>query len=173
MSANLEQKKLVVKEIKDKLEKASTVILVDYQGLNVEQSNKLRSEFSKSDAEYKVYKNRLLKRAFDELNIEGFDDYLKSSTAVAFGYSEQVAPAKIIVDTIKENKKMSVKAGMLDGKIINNEDIKQLADLPPRDVLIAQLLGMLNAPMSGFARVINAPMGALARGLNAVAQKGD
>lgn len=156
MSTNLENKKMLVDEIKGKLEKSKSVVFVNYKGLNVEEVTKLRAEFRNNNSEYKVYKNRLLLRALNELGIKGTDAHLNGTTSVAFGYEDEVMPAKIIMDAVKETKKMSVKFGLIDGEIVDDAYIKNIASLPSKEVLIAQLLSMLNGPTSALARALNA-----------------
>lgn len=156
MNTNLESKIELVSEIKGKLEKAKSVVFVDYSGLNVAEADKLRKDIRKSQAEYKVYKNRLLIRALNELGISGVDAHLNGTTSVAFSYEDEVSAAKIIVDTIKETKKMSVKFGLLNGKVVDEAYVTTLSQLPTKEVLVAQLLSVLNGPMSGLARALDA-----------------
>jgi large subunit ribosomal protein L10 len=171
MSTNLENKKQLVEEIKEKLESAKSVVFVDYKGLNVAEANKLRRDFKESNSEYKVYKNKLLLRALNDLGISGVDAHLSGTTSVAFGYEDEVAPAKIIVEAIKNTKKMSVKFGLLDGQVVSEDNVKSLSQLPTKEVLVAQLLSVLNGPATSLARVLNAPTQGLALALNAIAEK--
>ncbi len=171
MSANFEQKKLVVEEIKDKISRAKSMVFVDYRGINVAEDTKLRADFRKADVDYKVYKNKLFALALKELNITGLDDVLQDTTAIAFGYSDEVAPAKILKATSKEIGKLNVKAGYLNGKAITADEVKSLADLPSKEQLVAKLLGVLSAPATGLVTVLNAPIKGLAVALNAIATK--
>lgn len=171
MSANFEAKKLVVAEIKEKLEKAKSVTFVDYRGLTVEEDTKMRKEFRENGAEYKVYKNRLMLLALNELGITGAEKYLEGTSAVVFGYNDEVAQAKIVCDYVEKTKKLSIKFGLLNGQSVESKDIEALAKLPSKEVLVAKLLGTLMAPISGLARVLNAPTQGLAIALNAIATK--
>ena len=171
MSANFEAKKALVEEIKDKLSRAKTVVFVDYRGMTVEQDTKMRAQFRKSGAEYKVYKNRLLLLALNELGIKGVEEYLQGTTAVAFSYDEEVPGAKIACETAEKTKKLTVKFGLLNGNFVESKEIEALAKLPSKEVLIAKLLGTLNGPASALARVLNAPTQGLAIALNAIASK--
>ncbi len=171
MSANLENKKVLVEEIKSKLEKAKSVVFVDYKGLNVAEDTTFRNNFRQANTEYKVYKNRLMLRALNELGIEGTDKFLEGTTSVAFGYEDEVAPAKVVSEAIKEFKKMNIKFGILNGKIIEEAEVNALASLPTKEVLIAQLLSVLNGPATGLTRVLNGPTRSLALALNAIAEK--
>lgn len=153
MSKNLGVKEAVVSEVKEKLGKASSVVLVDYKGINVEDVTELRKRFREAGVDYKVYKNTLFKRASDELGMEGLHEYLQGTVAVAFGTSDAVAPAKTLNQFMKDHPKtpISVKAGMVEGKLIDANGVKALGDLPSREVLLAMLLGALQGSIRNLA----------------------
>lgn len=167
----LQAKSQNVEEIKEKISKAQSVVVVDYRGLNVEQLTELRSRYRKAGVEYKVYKNTMMRFAFKDSGLEEFNEFLKGPSAVAFGYDDPVQVAKITSDFAKENNKLEIKAGIVDGKVIDVNGVKDLADLPPREVLIAQVLGGFNAPIQGFANVLQGTIRSLAIVLNAIAEK--
>ncbi len=171
MGANLEAKKLIVDEIKDKLSKSKSVTFVDYNALTVAEDGQMRKAFKENGAEYKVYKNKLLLLALNELGINGVEEYLHGTSAVAFSYDDEVSGPKITCETAEKTKKLTVKFGLLDGKIVDSKEIEALAKLPSKEVLIANLLRTLNAPITGLARVVIAPVEGLARALNAIATK--
>lgn len=171
MSANFEAKKQVVEEIKDKFSKAKTIAFVDYRGLTVAEDTALRKKFRAAGCDYKVYKNRLMARALAELGISVDPKHLEGTTAVAMGFADEVAPAKIICDTIKDTKKMSIKCGVLNGSCVAASEIEALAKLPSREELIAKLLGTLQNPAASLCRVLSAPARGLVVALNAVASK--
>lgn len=171
MSANLEAKKLIVEEIKQKISAAKSVAFVDYRGLTVDTDVKMRKTLRENGAEYKVYKNRLMLRALNDLGITGCEKFLEGTTAVAFSYDDEVSAPKILLNTIEEKKIMQLKFGVVDGKVIDADGVKALATLPPKEVLLAMLLGLLKAPARNLACVLNAPISALARGLKAVSEK--
>ena len=152
---NFEIKKTVVADIKDKMSRAQSIVLVDYRGLTVEEVTDLRNQFRKAGVEYAVLKNTMLTLAARDLQIEGLEEHLKGPTAVAFGYEDPVAPAKIITEYAKKNKKISVKCGLVDQKVIDVDGVTALAELPPKEVLIAKLMGSLNSPISGFVGVLS------------------
>ena len=158
MSKNFEIKKTVVAEITDKLNRAQSVVLIDYRGLTVSEVTDLRNQFRKAGVEYAVLKNTMLTLAARDLNIENLEEHLKGPTAVAFGYEDPVAPAKIITEYIKKNKKISVKCGMIDKKVVDVAGVTALAELPPREVLIAKMMGSMNAPITGFVGVLSGVM---------------
>lgn len=171
MSSKIKQKKQVVEEIKNKIDDAQSVILVDYRGLNVEEVTELRKKYSEAGVDYKVYKNTMMRFAFKDAGLEDFGEYLKGPNAVAFGYEDPVAPAKVSNEFAKDHEKLEIKAGIVDGNIINLDRIKALADLPSKEVLIGQVLGGLNGPISGFANVLQGTMRNLVYALNAVKEK--
>ena len=156
MSANFDAKKVIVEEIKEKIKSAKTLTFVDYRGLTAVEDTALRAAFRKAEAEYKVYKNRLLLRALEELGMTGYESILEGTTAVAFGYKDEVSTAKILVDTIKETKKMQLKGGILDGKQIDVAMVEELAKIPSKEVLITKLLYVLQSPVRGLAVALKA-----------------
>lgn len=171
MSAKIESKKQIVQEIKEKIDKAQSVVLVDYRGLNVEEVTELRKQCREAGVEYKVYKNTLMRFAFKELGLEDFNNHLTGPNAVAFGYDDPVSPAKVTNEFSKDHNSLEIKAGVVDGKIVGLDEIKALADLPSREVLIAQVLGGLNGPISGFANVLQGTIRNLVYALNAIKEK--
>ncbi|EOD01484.1 50S ribosomal protein L10 [Caldisalinibacter kiritimatiensis] len=171
MSSALEKKKQIVSEIKEKIDNAQSVVLVDYRGLNVEEVTELRKKFREAGVEYKVYKNTLMRFAFKDAGLEEFNEYLTGPNAVAFGYEDPVSPAKVTHEFAKEHETLEIKAGVVDGKVISLEEVKSLAELPSKEQLIAQVLGGLNGPISGFANVLQANIRNLAYALNAIKEK--
>lgn len=169
----IEAKKLIVEEVRAKMEKSKGMVLYDYRGLTVSEVTELRNNFRAAGVEYHVIKNSMLKRAADILGITGLDAHLAGPTAVAFGYNDPVAPAKVLVEFVKKVKKTELKSGVLDGKVISVAAVNSLAELPSREQLLAQLAGTLNAPVSTFARALSGIIAKLGYALNAVAdQKG-
>lgn len=167
----LEAKKAKIAEIREKIEKAESVVLVDYKGLNVSEVTELRRKCREVNVEYKVYKNTMLRFALHELGIEDFDKYLEGTNAVAFGYEDPAAAARVTNDFNKETKKLEIKAGLVNNDIFDNEQVKQLASLPTKEVLIAKVLGGLNGPIQGFANVLNGTMKGLVVALGQIAEQ--
>lgn len=167
----LEEKKQAVAALAEKIKTAKSVVFADYRGITVDQDTSLRTELRKAGVEYKVIKNSIIKFAVKEVDIDGLDEHLHSPTAVAFGSEDPVTPAKLLSEFAKKNKKFSLKAGIMDGKVIDSEGLKVLAALPSREILIATVLGGLKAPISGFANVLNANLRGLAIAINAIAEK--
>lgn len=156
MNENLLQKQQVVAEIKDKFSRAKSIVFVDYKGTNVAQVTELRNNIRKANADYKVYKNKLMLRALNELGFENVDSYFKGTTSVAISYDDEVLPANLIAKAGEENKNLKIKFGIVNGKVVDSDYVNTLARIPSREVLIAQLLGMLQAPIRNLACIIKA-----------------
>ncbi len=154
MSSNLENKKLVVAEIKGKLEKAQSAVIVDYRGLNVEEATELRKNFREAGVEYKVYKNNLVKLAIKDTQFENLAQDLTGPNAIAFGYEDPVTPAKIAKDFAKDHKNLELKSGVVEGEYCDNAKITEIATLPSRDVLVGKFLGSIRSPLSNFAYLL-------------------
>ncbi|MFZ7133801.1 MAG: 50S ribosomal protein L10 [Eubacteriales bacterium] len=168
---NIEAKKEVIKEIADKFDRAQSAVLVDYRGLNVEEVTEFRSIARKSGVDYKIYKNSMMRFAVKETGFEDLLDQLVGPTAVAFSYENPVVAAKVITEFSKKHKAMEIKAGMVDGKVLDERGVKDLADLPPRDVLIAKVLGGFNAPISGLVNVLQGNIRGLTIALNQIKEQ--
>lgn len=160
-----------IAEIKELLTSSKCTVLVDFCGLTVAQDTALRCKFREAGVTYIVVKNTLLRIAASEAGIEGLEPSLEKNTAIAVSPEDPVAVAKIICDFAKENKELKVKVGVLDGKVITAEEIKALAALPPKEVLIAKMLGSMNAPISGFVGVTSGIIRKVVLALNAIAEK--
>ena len=148
------QKAAQIEEIKEKIGKCGAFVVVDYKGISVADDTKLRSDFRKNDVEYRVLKNRLVLRALSELNIGGFEGHLEGPTAIAFAYGDPLAAAKVVSENAKTVKAIEVKCGLMDGAYIDAETVAKLAAIPSKEVLLAQLLGLLQSPLSGLARAL-------------------
>ena len=157
-----------IAEIKELLSTSKCTILVDFCGLTVAQDTALRRKMREAGVHYNVVKNTLLRIAAQEVGIEGLEPSLEKNTAIAVAQEDPVAVAKIICDFAKENKELKVKVGVLDGKVIGADEIKALAALPPKEVLVAKLLGSMNAPISGFVNVLQGTIRNVVYALDAV-----
>jgi len=167
----LQAKTAVVDDIKDKFSRAESAVLVDYRGLTVEQDTELRCKMREAGVEYKVLKNTMIKRALHALEIDAIDGLLEGPTAVAFGYDDAVAPAKVLSEFCKKNNVMEIKGGLLGDKAMDLNQIKYLAELPSKEVLIAKLLGSMNAPISNFVGVLSGVPRAFVCALNEIKNK--
>lgn len=144
------KKEQEISEIGQHMGQASITVLTDYRGLDVAEITELRAKLREAGVKYKVAKNTLIKRAAHELGIVDLDKYLEGPTAVAFS-ADPVALAKVLVDFAKTHNDLEIKTGLLDKKPVGAEDIKNLAKLPAREVLLAQVVGAMQSPMYGFA----------------------
>lgn len=167
------EKQAVVSELKDKLSNTKGAVLTSYRGLSVAQDTKLRRKLREAGVEYRVVKNTLTRIAAREAGIEGLDQYLEGPTAIAISNTDPVAPAKLLSDFIKENKlqALEIKAGLVEGQVIDAGSVKALASLPPKEVLIAKMLGSMQAPLSGLVNVLQGNIRNLVYALEAVRQQ--
>jgi len=170
---NKENKKEIVAELKDKLQQATAVFLADFRGMNVEKATTLRNELRKADVEYKVVKNTLLELASQDTDKSALSQHFAGPTAIALTYTDPVSAAKVLSKFAKEQQQtFKLKAGILSGKLISVPEIQALADLPSREVLLAKMLGSMNAPVTNFVGVLAAVPGSFVRVLGAIkAQK--
>ena len=152
--AKVEQKQVVVNEIKEKLAKAASVVVVDARGLTVEEDTKLRKTLREAGVNYKVYKNTMVTLAVKDTEFEGLTQYLEGPSAFAFSYGEATTAAGILDKASKEFKNLEFKAGVIEGTVYDAAGMKAVAGIPSRDVLLSKLLGSFKSPISAFARVI-------------------
>nr|WP_207719450.1 50S ribosomal protein L10 [Clostridium sp. cel8] len=145
-----------VKEIKEKMEKSKAIVFSKYQGLTVEEDTELRKNLREADVEYKVYKNTLSKIAARELGYNDAEQILNGPISIAFSYEDVTAPARVINEYAKDHKVLELKGGIIDGEFYDEAKIKQFAKIPPREVLIAKLLGSFKAPISNFVYLLDA-----------------
>ena len=157
-----------IESIKEKLSKAQVAIVTEYKGLTVEEITKLRRELQKESADYTVTKNTLAKIAIKGTEYEVLADCFHGPIALAIGYGDQVAPAKILAKFIKDTKKGEILAAAMDGKLMNAAEAKALAQLPSKQEIYAKMLGCINSPASGIANSVNAVMSSLTRAMAAV-----
>lgn len=152
----LEAKKQQVEEIKAQLTKAVSGVFVDYCGLTVEQDTELRNKLRAAGVEYKVVKNTLTRFAAKEVGLDGLDEVLNGPTALAICEHDEVTAAKVLADFAKDNEQLEIKSGFLEGKVVSVDEVKKLADTPSREVLIAKIMGSMNAPISKLVRTLQA-----------------
>lgn len=167
---NLEAKKLQVKEISEKLQGAVSIVLADYRGLTVEEDTRLRSKMREEGIDYKVVKNNILRHAVQGTGLEALSEYFVGPTAIAVS-SDEVAPAKAMFKFSKEVKTFELKAGAVDGRIIDMEGLERLSNMPSKEELLAKMLGSMNSPITGFVNVLNGNIRGLAVALNAIMEQ--
>ncbi|HHW10539.1 MAG TPA: 50S ribosomal protein L10 [Firmicutes bacterium] len=165
------EKEAVVKEIQERLERGKAMIVAEYRGLNVQKITQLRRSAREAGVEFKVYKNTLMARAATALGITGLQKYLEGPNAFAFSYEDPVAAAKVLAEFTKNNEELQLKCGLLEGKVISVDEVKSLAELPPREVLLASLLRGMQAPLSGLVNVLQGNIRKLVYVLSAIQEK--
>ncbi|MCL0067836.1 50S ribosomal protein L10 [Peptococcaceae bacterium] len=167
-----QKKEKIVAEVKEKIENSQAIIVAGYRGITVGQMTSLRAEMRKAGCEIKVIKNTLAKLALNDLNITGLDEYFVGPTIVTFAKDNPVDTAKILKKFNKEvNEGLEIKAALLEGKVIDKKEVENLASLPSREVLIAKVLGGMQAPLYGFAGVLSANLRNLVYVLEAIRKK--
>ncbi len=151
------EKEKMVEELSQKLSQNEISILTEYTGLSVLALTHLREQFKKASIEYRVFKNTLARIAAKNSGIESVLDFIEGPTGYVFSH-EPVTSAKILADFIKTNPNMKIKCGVLKGRLLKPAQVQALATLPPKEVLIGQLLGQMQAPISGLVNVLNGPI---------------
>ena len=167
----LQDKQAFVAKLAEKLNGSVAGVVVNYQGITVADDTVLRKKLREAGVDYAVVKNTMLRRAADSAGLTGLDGVLEGATALAVSPTDHVAAAKILCEYAEKNKNFEIKAGFVEGKTIDAKEVQELAKMPPKEVLVAKVLGGLNAPISGFANVLNANLRGLVVALNAIAEK--
>lgn len=152
----LKKKKEVIDEIKSNIEKAKSVVLVDYIGLNVSDLTELRADYRKNGVVYKVYKNNFMKFAFEEMGLNEMVENLQGPNALAFSMDDVISAAKISNEFAKKNEKFKIKAGTLEGKYMDKAGILDLAETPSMEVLLSKFMGSIQSPISALVRTFAA-----------------
>ncbi len=157
-----------ISQMKEKVDKAQVAIVTEYKGLTVEEITKLRRALQKEGGDYMVTKNTLAKLAIKDTPYEVLAETFKGPIAIAFGFNDQVAPAKALSKFIKDTKKGEIIAAAMDGRLMSADEAKALANLPSKEEIYAKMLGCINSPASGIANSVNAVMSSLVRAVAAV-----
>ena len=157
--ARKEQKVEQVDVLTEKLKKAKVAVLTDYRGLTVSQMQELRARLRTGNVEYRVVKNTLARRAADAAGYKALESELKGPIAIAFGYEDLSLPPRLINEFVRTTRlKLEVVGGLVEGRVFNRDQVKQLADLPSREVLLAQLLGTLQSPVGQLVGIMQTPL---------------
>ena len=168
------QKQEQVKALTDDLQNAVAGVLVDYKGITVLEDTKLRKELREAGINYRVIKNSIMRRAVKNVGFDDLEGVLVETTALALSGSDYTAAAKILCKYADASKgKFTVKAGFVEGSVLDAKGVADLSKLPSREELVAMTLRGLNAPISGFANVLNANIRGLVIALNQIAEKGE
>ncbi len=163
------EKEMSVAEVKERLQRAKSVVLANNKGLNVASTTKLRKDLRANGVEMKVAKNTIIRLAAQQLGIQGLDPYLHGTTTLFLSYNDETTAAKLISQAIAKDKnpKLEVKAGILESQTIDAAGVKALADLPSKDVLLAQVLAGIQAPLVNVVGVLNGLLSSFAYALDA------
>ncbi|MCE5194792.1 MAG: 50S ribosomal protein L10 [Nitrospiraceae bacterium] len=165
------EKANLIADLKDKFSKAKAVVFTDYKGLTVAELFEFRKNLRGADIEYKVVKNTLAKSAASTTSISPANDLFKGTVGVAIGYSDPVQVAKRVLEYSKKNEKLKISGGVVEGMFCNVQEIKSLAALPPREILLSMLAGVLQAPLSKMAGTLNATIATFAYAAEALKNK--
>ena len=152
---NRDEKVSIVEDLNSKFAKAKVAIVTDYRGLSVPELEELRCELKKNDAEIRVAKNTLLRRAVEGTLFEGIGEFCKGTTAVTVSYDDPVGPAKVVTGFAKAHPQLEIRSACLEGKTLTVADLIALSQLPSKEALLGQLLSVMNAVPTGFVRVLN------------------
>ena len=152
----LEQKQAIVADLAEQLKNSPAGVVVNYQGITVEDDTKMRKALREAGVSYMVMKNSLTGRACDEVGLSDMKQYLTGMTAIAIGTTDAIAPAKVLKEYAEKIESFNILAGYLDGKVVDDATVKQLADIPSKEVLIAKFLGSIKSPLYGLAYALQA-----------------
>lgn len=152
----LEQKQAIVAALAEQLKNSPAGVVVNYQGITVENDTKMRKALREAGVDYKVIKNSLTGRACDEVGLGDMKQYLSGMTAIAIASENPVAPAKVLKEYAEKVESFQILAGYLDGKVVDKDTVNQLADIPSKEVLIAKFLGSIKSPIYGLAYALQA-----------------
>lgn len=168
---NREEKAAVVSDLSNKLDSAKIAIVSDYKGLTVASFQELRRELKKNNAEIRVAKNTLLRRALDGTSFDVVKDHLQGTTALTISYEDPIAPAKILTQFAKTHPELEIRVGALDGKALTPEDLVALSKLPSKEVMLATLLSVMNAVPTSLVQVLSAVPRSMVYTLQAIKEK--
>ncbi len=152
----LEQKKAVVESLAEKMGRATSGVLVKYEGITVDQDTKMRAALRAAGVEYTVIKNTLIGKACDKAGFEGLKSELEGMNAIALSYDDAIAPAKILKEYADKIETFQIRGGILEGAVVDAATVNELAEIPPKEVLVAKLLGSIQSPLYKFAYVLQA-----------------
>ncbi|MDY3051624.1 MAG: 50S ribosomal protein L10 [Ndongobacter sp.] len=169
--AKLQQKQAVIEEIKARLQESQSAVIVEYRGLDVASVTELRNQFREAGVEYKVYKNTMVSLALQSLGYEGYEEYLTGPNAFVFSTQDMVSGPKIAQKFADSHAQLIIKAGMMDGQMMDAEGVKKLSKMPSKEVLLSMVLRGLQGPISGLANVCQGTIRSAVYALNAIKEK--
>lgn len=166
-----EEKELIIDELKGKFSKAKAVVFTDYKGMTVAELTELRRLLRKSSLDYSVVKNTLAKIASRDTDVAVAVDVFKGPVGIAIGYDDPVLVVKKVLEFTKTNEKLQVKGAVVEGRFCERNEVKQIAELPPREILLSMLAGALQAPLSKMAGALAATVSSFAYAVEALSTK--
>lgn len=152
----LEQKQAVVEALAEDMSKAASAVLVKYEGITVDDDTKMRAALRQANVRYSVIKNTLISKACDKTGFEALKPELEGMNALAISFDDPIAPAKILKEYAEKIETFEIRGGLLDGAVVDAATVNELADIPPKEVLVAKLLGSIQSPLYKFAYVLQA-----------------
>lgn len=167
----VEKKKQVVENLKEKIDSANVLLISDYRGVSVKQITDLRKKLHSEDSEYKIIKNTLLRRALEASGFEQLTEHLEGPIGLLLGYKDPLGPLKALVDFIDEVEKGEIKAGVIEKTVVDKEGIGEMAKLPPKEVLLAKVVGGFQAPIYGLVNCLQGNIRKLVYALSAIREK--
>jgi large subunit ribosomal protein L10 len=171
LAISRDKKEQLVAEYVDMFSRSNAIFLTDYRGLTVSQLEALRAKIREVGGGYGIVKNTLAARALESASLPVPEDMLKGPTAISFAYEEIPAVAKVLNDFAKETEILKIKGGVMEGRLLSPEQVNSLGTMPPREVILAQLLGLIQQPGNSVAGVVNAAGSKLAATIKAYADK--
>lgn len=165
------KKEAVVNDVIEKLTSSKSVVVTDYKGLDVAAITELRKQLREAGVDYKVVKNTLARIAAKKAEYEDLNDFFVGPTAIAFGIEDAVSPAKVLVEFAKENEQLEIKGGALNGEVISLDKVKSLADIPPKEVLLAKVFAGMKSPINGLVNVLQGNLRGLVQVLNQIKEQ--
>jgi large subunit ribosomal protein L10 len=165
------EKREAVAELHEKFARAVSAVLADFRGLTVQEITELRHQLREASLELAVVKNTLARLAVQETVFERLSPYLKGPTSIAFSYRDSVAPAKVLSAYVKKQPKLGVRAGLFEGQLVPAEKVAEIADLPPREVILAQALAAMQGPVTGLVWTLQGVLSTLIGTLQAIHDK--
>lgn len=162
------QKKEIIEKLTKEIAESKTVVICDFKGLNVADLGEIRKKLKENESKMKVAKKTLAQLAFKEAGIEMNTEAMEGQLAFIYGGKSEVAAPKVLAEFAKKNEALKILAGALEGEMINAEKIMELSKIPSREDLLARIVGTINAPVSGFVRVLSGNLRSLVLALNAI-----
>lgn len=168
---NKEEKGQTIAELKEKFSEAKAVIFTDYKGMTVAELSELRRLLRSGDVDYRVVKNTIARIASNDTPVSAAKDVFKGPVAIAIGYKDPVMTAKRVIEFSKKNEKLKLSGGVIEGKLYNVKEVRAIADLPSREILMSIMAGAFRAPLSKMASVLSATVSSFAYAMTALKTK--